>query len=365
VNAKLEGKKLVFFGAGGNGIKTLTKLMYRHKTLISYICDNDITKEGSFIDNIPIYSPNKLLAEKKDETVIIICSGYVMAIAKQLFNMGFSDVYAYNVENASRKLVSADLTNESITGGGISTKERYRVLSGLDTNMIRELFADDLSKTTYSKLIEAYKQQIVDFSHIVSNEAIYFNDIFKGSISENEVYLSGGVFNVSSVVDFILYTNNKYKKIYAFEPDAYAYHVLKKELSDIKDLELLPYGISDIDGRLSFDATALGTSRIINDDSDAVGTLTGIEVTTIDNFTKQNLPPTLIKMDIEGAEYDALVGARETLMKYKPKLAISAYHLDDDLVRLPLLIHETVPEYKLYLRHHANTWMETVIYAKV
>jgi FkbM family methyltransferase len=231
--------------------------------------------------------------------------------------------------------------------------------------MVLELFADELSKTTYSKLIENYKQNSLDFSDINANEDMYFNDIFKGSISEDEVYLDAGVFNISSVVDFVLYTKGKYKKIYAFEPDAYVYPTLEKELSDIRDVELLPYGLSDIDGRLSFDATALGSSKIVNDSSDSLGTLTSIEVTSIDSFASKNLPPTLIKMDIEGAEYDALVGAQETIRKYKPKLAISAYHLDDDLVRLPLLIHKMVPEYKLYLRHHTNRWLETVLYAKV
>jgi FlaA1/EpsC-like NDP-sugar epimerase len=111
LEAKLEGKKLVLFGAGGNGINTLSNLMYSYKVLVSYFCDNDSMKEGSFIDGIPIYSPEKLLLENRNETVIIICSGYVLTIAKQLFDMGFYNVYAYNVENANRKLVSDDLIN--------------------------------------------------------------------------------------------------------------------------------------------------------------------------------------------------------------------------------------------------------------
>jgi len=366
LKAKLGGKKLVLFGAGADGKRVLSNLGYHQKTLVSYICDNDITKEGSFIDGVPIYTPDKLIVENKNETVIIITSSnYLLDIAQQLFNMGFSNVYAQSVENANRKLIHDDLTNEAIAKRGFITERRYDVLSGLDTDIIHELFADDLSKTIYSKLIETYKQHSSDFSHINTNEDMYFNDIFKGSISNDEVYLSGGVFNVASIVDFILYTKGNYRKIYAFEPDAFVFPTLQKELSDIRDLELLPYGLSDKDGRLRFDATSLGTSRIIDDESDSRWALTSIEVTSIDKFTSKSLPPTLITMDIEGAEYDALVGAEDTIRKYKPKLAISAYHLDDDLVRLPLLIHEMVPEYKLYLRHHTDKWIETVIYAKV
>jgi hypothetical protein len=53
----------------------------------------------------------------------------------------------------------------------------------------------------------------------------------------------------------------------------------------------------------------------------------------------------LIKMDIEGAERGALAGARETIQTQRPRLAISGYHLPDDIYLLPALIKEIVPDY--------------------
>jgi FkbM family methyltransferase len=239
------------------------------------------------------------------------------------------------------------------------------VLSGLNTDNVREMFADDFSKTTFYELIKAYKSGSFDFSHVNAHEPMYFNDIFKDSITPDEVFLSVGVLNVSTIVSFVLYTKGKYNKIYAFEPDVLIYKTLDRELSDFRDFEMFPFGLSDRDAKMFFDTTGVGFSKIVDDIGDHRGILTEIEVKKYDDFAQCSLPPTLIKMDIEGAEYEALIGAEETIRKYKPKLAISAYHLDDDLVRLPLLIREMVPEYKLYLRHHTDNYGETVIYAKV
>ena len=71
----------------------------------------------------------------------------------------------------------------------------------------------------------------------------------------------------------------------------------------------------------------------------------------------------MIKLDIEGAELEALKGARETILRHKPKLAICIYNKPEDMIDIPLYIKELVPEYKLYVRHYTNTNDETVLYA--
>lgn len=72
--------------------------------------------------------------------------------------------------------------------------------------------------------------------------------------------------------------------------------------------------------------------------------------------------PTFIKMDIEGSECDALLGARRVIEKSAPILAISAYHKQDDLWRVPLLMRSLRPDYQLYLRPHDEVF-ELVCYA--
>ena len=70
-----------------------------------------------------------------------------------------------------------------------------------------------------------------------------------------------------------------------------------------------------------------------------------------------------IKMDIEGAEWDALHGAEMTIRRNRPKLAISIYHSNEDMLRIIEYIHELVPEYRLYVRAHTMGIAETILYA--
>lgn len=72
-----------------------------------------------------------------------------------------------------------------------------------------------------------------------------------------------------------------------------------------------------------------------------------------------------IKMDIEGAEYEALLGASKTIEKFRPKLAISIYHKEDDLWKLPYYLMKNYPFYRFYIRHYTDITTETVLYATV
>jgi hypothetical protein len=68
-------------------------------------------------------------------------------------------------------------------------------------------------------------------------------------------------------------------------------------------------------------------------------------------------------MDIEGAEYDTLLGGRMVIQRDKPVLAICVYHTQNDIWRIPLLVHEMLPEHKLYLRAYEGDGFQTVLYA--
>ena len=74
---------------------------------------------------------------------------------------------------------------------------------------------------------------------------------------------------------------------------------------------------------------------------------------------------TFIKMDIEGAERDALTGAAELIRRCRPELAICVYHAISDLWEIPLMIHDIEPSYRLYMRHHTPLIYETVCYAVI
>ena len=121
--------------------------------------------------------------------------------------------------------------------------------------------------------------------------------------------------------------------------------------------ELRQLGVWSKKEKLYFDAVGTCSSHISEKEGDYV-----IETAALDEiiFDKR---PTYIKMDIEGAEQEALKGCRKIIQTYKPKLAICIYHKPEDLYEIPIMIKEINPEYKLYVRQYANAWFDTVLYA--
>ena len=70
-----------------------------------------------------------------------------------------------------------------------------------------------------------------------------------------------------------------------------------------------------------------------------------------------------IKMDIEGAEIEALRGAERLIRNCKPKLAICIYHKGEDVIKIPEMLLKYNEDYKFYIRHYSLTKNETVLYA--
>lgn len=80
-----------------------------------------------------------------------------------------------------------------------------------------------------------------------------------------------------------------------------------------------------------------------------------------------NIAPTFIKLDVEGAEYDALMGFQHTIRRYRPKMAVSVYHSLEDHWRLIQTVKDICPDYCLYLKHHYGyeDLYGTILYAEV
>jgi FkbM family methyltransferase len=147
--------------------------------------------------------------------------------------------------------------------------------------------------------------------------------------------------------------------IYAFEPDSQNLEKLRAYVSSSGlggITEIIPCAAYDQVTELKFSAHGNSTSNI----SDS-GTIT-IPTETIDRITR-NRKVTFIKMDIEGAERNALAGAEQTIRKYHPTLTICAYHKHDDCLVLPALIRSFWEGYKFYFRLHKPYVYEAVLYA--
>jgi hypothetical protein len=90
---------------------------------------------------------------------------------------------------------------------------------------------------------------------------------------------------------------------------------------------------------------------------------TEVECRTLDSAIGDDVSPTFIKMDVEGAEAGTLRGAEGLLRGRRPVLAVSAYHHQADLWRLPALLATLADDYRLHLRAHRPDGFDCVLYA--
>jgi len=185
----------------------------------------------------------------------------------------------------------------------------------------------------------------------------YFEDFL--SPQKDEVFIDAGCYNGGTCLDFIKWCPY-YKKIYAFEPGADNFKKCEKTImeNNISKVELRNTGLWNKKEELTFlNAGDNGTAGHIVENWDEV-----INAEPLDLVVKNDMV-TFIKMDIEGAEMKALEGAKETIKRCKPRLAICVYHLNDDILDIPEYIHSLVPEYRMELRHYNTFFYDTVLYA--
>lgn len=178
---------------------------------------------------------------------------------------------------------------------------------------------------------------------------------------EKETFVDGGVYDLGSVKGFLQWCNGNYERIYAFEPEKSNYELCKEKAEQWEHVSLFNCGLFDRQGNIGFTSGLGGASRIENQQQDFYSDY-DVAVTDLDSVV-QGEKVTFIKMDIEGAEEKALLGARHIITEQKPKLAICVYHKPEDIIELPALVLGMRPDYKIAFRHYSLRDTETVMYA--
>ncbi len=145
------------------------------------------------------------------------------------------------------------------------------------------------------------------------------------------------------------------ESLVAFEPDLSNYEKLtKKDFGATRSL-CLPLGVWSSGAQLRFsDQGTMGSA--ISADGHTV-----IQCVAIDDALK-NFFPNLIKLDVEGAEVEALRGAQATIESQRPNLCVSVYHKPGHLFEIPLLIKAWNPDYQFHLRVHEFNTFGVVLY---
>ncbi len=281
----------------------------------------------------------------KDALILWTATGSPLEVKRRLDEMGFKNISYL----ALCKYTAFDLVHPPFI---MDFKEDY--LTNQDKyNGVYNLLADEKSKSVFQKVINFKISFDYEFMDGFTNDhqGQYFDKEIVPKI-ENISFLDGGGY-VGDTATEVIKNYPDFKKIYLIEPIPENIRIAKRELGHYENIEFLTCGVSDKKETLYFNEEK-SFSTIYGKGTQSV------EVDTIDNIVKEKVD--FIKLDIEGAEQDAIDGAKKTIKKYKPILAICIYHKAEDWYKIPEKVLAIQSDYKVYLRHYMEGIFETVMY---
>ena len=138
---------------------------------------------------------------------------------------------------------------------------------------------------------------------------------------------------------------DRVKKIIMIEPSHYFCQSLQKTFASFLDkVQIINSAVGQTQGEVYLDESSLSSGI----SSKAEGHK--VPLNTIDQLIDVEEKITYLKADIEGFEYDMLLGAKETIQRNKPKIAITTYHQANDYQKIINLIKSYIPEYQYYTK---------------
>lgn len=335
---------IIIFGFGNIGLITAKELI-NHGINVHYFCDNDEQKVGKKYMEISCISVDKLNSIK-DQSMIIICTRYYKNIYQQLMEM--------DVKNIDRVFINKmELIEKFIKF------PKEQVINKI--TKVTELLEDERSKDVYTTILKNwltldYCQEEID--SVYTDDQYFCKDIFL--CNDDEYFIDGGAYDGDTFEIFFQQTKGQFLGAHLFELSKKNHDKLLKNMQTYdesvrKKVHCINKGLSLKNETIQYRDDDEGSA--IDTIGEAKGYLTSIDEACTD------IPVTYIKMDIEGSEMQALKGAEKTIRQRKAKLAICLYHKFEDFWEIPLYLHQLMPEYKLYIRHHTDLLNETVCYA--
>ncbi len=321
--------------------------------LFSYLEKHEIRVEGFLVDH-NFYHKNTYMCDRE----IYDIDSCINEVENYDIVIGFCEVNKTRFLLSNRKIVRGNYYLIWEHDFGYVWDRDYFENHNAELSRIYDELADEKSRNilrglAFSKL----NHRMGNLLDLADNNQ-YYNELTYELDSSNEVYIDCGAFNGDTILKYNLFTDGKYKKIYAFEPGEDNRGILEKNVQGLHDIEVIPKGVWSEEKKKRFDSN--GSSSCISE----VGN-SEVELIAIDDIVGKD-KVTFIKMDIEGSELEALRGAQSTIQRDMPKLAICCYHKANDIIDLYTYIKSFCTkdiQYKFYLRHHSNCAYETVLYA--
>ena len=347
-------KEVVLYGAG-NFARECLKVLQQYNYEVLYIIDEKRYQENISIESIPIISlyDVRLKASIKEtcSCVLAVFNAYVDLSKLEI------DIKEAGLSNIINPLEFVDKfygdMGDQFWLTSTNTLKEYK------SNIINTYnkLADYDSKKLYKSLIEYRVTKKLNIIKVPQCTEIPYipKDINVKYPKLN--FIDCGAYDGDTITKFIQH-GMQIESYIAFEPDIVNIKKLSqniKLLPGIKGL-IYPCGVYSSSTQLRFSGEQ-GSASHIDEKGD-----TFIQVVSMDEILV-NYDINFIKMDIEGAEIEALKGAKKLIQKNRPFLAISAYHRFDDVWTIIELISEWKLDYIFYLRIDEYNGFGLVYYA--
>ncbi|MFB3918645.1 MAG: FkbM family methyltransferase [Candidatus Velamenicoccus archaeovorus] len=353
----LKNKRLVVYGAGNGYIAFRRSVLDRLALKPEVILDQKFMS-GDMFDGIKAMSLEDYRPTEKEaaEAVVVVTVGdeaIYDKIARRLQEIGFSHVmrasaiYEFNIHH-----LSAEMENQ---GSDFYVRHRQEI------EAVMGLWHDVLSREVYLGVLRTYMTRCpVSIAHRPFQEQYFPEDIAlaKGYTR----FIHCGAYDGDTVRQ-LQARHGKIQALACFEPDLRNFALLRDYLRDnhgkiADDVLAFPCGVFNDDVQVSFAADRHLCSSVFDEGA------AFIQCVALDHVLPDFMP-TFISMDVEGAESEALAGARQLILRNAPDLAISVYHFPHHLWDIPLLLNSLGLGYRFYLRNYTGFTYETILYASV
>ncbi len=344
---RLRNKKIVGIWGTGLAGATTYEAAERLGVEIQFFLDNDEKKIGKKLNGKEIRS----IQEMPPQAFIIISANVRYQIHKQL-------------EAVHAEYCYLDPNYLFLWQPGKEPDEIFQSNSN-QINKVYSMLADDASRKVFYNVLLHRAVHDLNLIWEVYDERSYFgNPIVKQA---KGCFVDCGAYQGDTLEEFLNQVGTQEYRYFALEADRGNYDILKKRCEERQLTNVYPLnlGVWDKKETLYFcrggDVTGDVSGKVVPSAGDDN---VKMEVESLDHiFSKESID--FIKMDIEGAEMRALEGARRSIEKSKPILAVSAYHLLEHLWQIPLFIREMSADYKIYFGHHMWNLADTVCYGLI
>lgn len=347
---------LVLYGAGNLGMTTARRLR-QAGVIVAAFADDTPGKQGLVIEGLPVLAPQAALDRFGAAVVFVVTvhnpAASFVRVRERLLQIRGARVVSF--------LALAWTYPDVFLPYLAFELPQYVLAKAPDIRKAFDLLADDESRRQF---VAHLKFRLwLDFDALPpSSQGDYLpNDIF-GALAADTTFVDCGAFDGDTIRFFLGRQNGRFGRILAFEPDAGNYRRLCAYVAGLDEpvqsrIVTSGAGVGSRRQQLAFNATG-DTGAALND----AGT-TRVDVVPLHEAIPDGPTPLFIKIDVEGAESEALAGAAPVIHDRHPALAVSIYHRPDDLWQLPLALHLLDPASQLFIRTLGEDGMDIVCFA--